>query len=100
MYRPYDSPNSWGETYGQHKRHLELSDESYRELKQVADQLQVEFSASAFDFGAVDFLVSLGVPWIKVASLDAGNLGLIEYMASKNKPLIISSGLLTFSTSI
>ena len=77
---------------------MELSDESYRELKQYSDELGVDFSASAFDFNAVDFLDSLGVPWIKVASLDVGNLDLIEYMATKQKPLIISSGMQDLDT--
>ena len=42
---------------------------------------------------AVDFLDALDVPFIKVASADANNFALIEHMASKGRPLVISSGM-------
>lgn len=41
----------------------------------------------------VDFLEALGNPCLKIASLDIVNLPLIEYAASKGKPLIISTGM-------
>ena len=91
-FRPYKTPQSWGDTYGEHKLYLEFSEEQYRELKRCADENNVLFSASGWDYKAVDFLVELGAPFIKVASVDAGNLKFIEYLAQKNVPLVISSG--------
>ena len=36
--RPYEGPHSWGATYGEHKAHLELSDDDYLQLQQHAKQ--------------------------------------------------------------
>lgn len=47
--RPYNSPHSFGETYGEHKRFLEFSPETYKELKAYAESLPIHFSASAMD---------------------------------------------------
>lgn len=54
----------------------------------------VPFSA-AFDCGAVDFLETLGVDRHKVASFELTDLPLIRYMASKGKPMILSTGMST-----
>jgi N-acetylneuraminate synthase len=48
---------------------------------------------AAFDNGAVDFLCSLGVKRLKVASFELVDLPLIRYMASKRKPMILSTGM-------
>ena len=50
---------------------------------------------AAFDMGAVDFLCSLGVNRLKVASFELVDLPLIRYMASKGKPVILSTGMAT-----
>lgn len=96
--RPYNTPQSWGKTYGEHKLYLEFSEDEYRQLKKCADDNNVLFSASAWDYKAVDFLVELGAPFIKVASVDAGNLKFIEYLAQKDIPLVISSGMQDMET--
>lgn len=54
----------------------------------------VPFSA-AFDWEAVDFLETLGVDRHKVASFELTDLPLISYMASKGKPMILSTGMAT-----
>ena len=55
----------------------------------------IPFSA-AFDAGAVDFLETLGVDRHKVASFELVDLPLIRYMASKGKPMILSTGMATW----
>jgi pseudaminic acid synthase len=55
----------------------------------------VPFSA-AFDWEAVDFLETLGVDRHKVASFELTDLPLIRYMASKGKPMILSTGMATW----
>lgn len=47
--RPYDSPNSFGSTYGEHKRFLEFTIEQFKELKDYAESCGLVFSASAMD---------------------------------------------------
>lgn len=47
--RPYNSPNSFGSTYGEHKRLLEFSIEQFKELKDYAESCGLVFSASAMD---------------------------------------------------
>ena len=66
-------------------------------LKEVADKLGLIFFSSAFDRTAVDFLEKMDVPAHKVASFEITDIPLIEYMASRKKPVIISTGIATFS---
>lgn len=77
MERPYDSVHSWGRTYGEHKQFLELSDDTYRVLQNHAKDCDVDFTASAMDVTALDFVCSLGVPFIKIGSGDAENAPLL-----------------------
>lgn len=90
---PYENRNSFGKTYGEHRRALELSEADYAELKTYAEQRGVDFIASGWDEESIDFLDELGVPFFKMASADLSNFPLLEYTAKKNKPMILSTGM-------
>lgn len=91
--QPYVNKNSFGDTYGEHKRALEFSFDQFRELKEYADKKKILFTASGWDEESIDFLDSINVPFFKLASADLTNHPLLVHTAKKNKPLIISTGM-------
>jgi sialic acid synthase SpsE len=83
----------FGNTYRDVREYLELDADEYVKLKHYTESKGLEFMVTAFDTTAVDFLESVGVERYKLASHSLTNLGLLEYLAAKGKPTILSTGM-------
>ncbi len=81
----------------------ELYEEAYMpwewqpKLKETAESLGLVCFSSPFDHTAVDFLEKMNVPAYKIASPEITDIPLIKYVASKGKPILISTGIATLN---
>jgi N-acetylneuraminate synthase/sialic acid synthase len=93
--RPYVHANSLGATYGEHRQKLELARHEWQRLRDLATSLGLEFMGSAWDRGSADLLEALDTPAIKTPSAVVTDLDLLEYIARKGRPMIVSTGMST-----
>ncbi len=63
------------------------------ELKQEAEKIGIDFFSTPFDKTSVNFLEEIGIEFYKIASFEIIDIPLIEYVASKGKPIIMSTGM-------
>tara|TARA_B110000259_G_scaffold169523_1_gene199524 strand:+ start:424 stop:1446 length:1023 start_codon:yes stop_codon:yes gene_type:complete len=81
------------ETQFEMVKKLELSFDEFLKIKLFCDKLKIGFLSTGFDFESVDFLDSLGMDYFKVPSGDITNKPLLKHIASKKRPIILSTGM-------
>lgn len=75
-----------------------ISSAELRGMSEYCRKVGIDFSCSPFSKAEADFLVDeLKVPFIKVASMDLNNITFLEYVASKKRPIVLSTGLGTLA---
>jgi pseudaminic acid synthase len=71
--------------------------EWHKELFDLAKDLEIDIFSTPTDKSSVDFLETLDCPIYKIASFEITDIPLIKYVASKQKPIIISTGIASLS---
>lgn len=92
------SPSYWDTTeeattsqYELFKKYDSFGEREYKELSMFCQQIGIEFCSTPFDFESADYLEPL-MSIYKISSSDLSNLPFIEYMAKKDKPILLSVG--------
>ena len=76
-------------------KRLELSYDDFKVIKKHCDDIGIIFASTADEPESLDFLVDLGIPFIKVGSGDIGNIPFLRYMGTKGLPIVLSTGMST-----
>ena len=91
----YEGPNSFGKTYREHKQFIELNIDQLSELKKYSEDKNLIFFSTPFDIISLKKLEKLNMEIYKISSFHVTDLGLVEAIASKKKPVIMSTGMST-----
>ena len=89
----YDNPNSFGKTYYEHRKALELSHDHFIELKEYVEKAGFDFISSFTDENSLDFLCNIGITGLKIASQRTSDIELLHKTAQTNLPVILSTGM-------
>lgn len=93
MNKIYETPHSFGKTYGEHREFLELTEDEHFELYNYAKSFGLEFVETLCAPGTLSMLKLFTPDKLKVASRDLTNLPLLEMMAETKIPIILSLGM-------
>ena len=93
MTAQYDSPHSFGRTYGEHRKALELNDQEHFELFQYAKSKGLDFVETLCAPGCTSLLKLFTPNYLKVASRDLTNEPLLEVLGETKIPIIVSTGM-------
>lgn len=93
--KPQTHSTSLGKTYGEYRAKLELMDDQFRELRDLAHSLGLAFFVTPFDLKSAESLDRIGMDCWKIASFDVNHRPLLEFVASRNQPIFMSTGMAT-----
>ena len=82
-----------GGTQHEMLRSLELARDAYPSLKEHALRRGLVFLSTPFDERSADFLEGLGLSAFKISSGDLTNLPMLDHIARKRRPMIVSTGM-------
>lgn len=82
-----------GESQYEMLKRLELDYDQHLELIEYCKTRKIIFLSTPFDFESADWLEKLNIPAYKISSGDITNLPFLEYIAAKNRPIILSTGM-------
>ena len=92
------SPSYWDTTeepttsqYELFKKFDLFGEKEYKELRDYCQSIDMDFLSTPFDFNSADYLEPM-MDIYKISSSDLSNIPFIEYMAKKNKPILLSIG--------
>ena len=88
----YDSENSFGTTYGQHREKLELNFKELKIIRNECKKRNLYFMITPFDENSLKLVSKLNVDIIKIASFDLGNIPFINLISKQKKIVAISTG--------
>lgn len=94
---PYQKESCHATTQTELLSKLQLSYKDFQHLKEVADRNHITFLSTPFDEDALDFLVGLNVPYVKVSSGDLTYHPLLLRIAQKGLKVFLSTGASTMS---
>jgi N-acetylneuraminate synthase len=86
---------SEAETQYQMLKSLELSKDQHQLLFYYCEEVGITYLSTPYDYDSADFLESLGVKAIKIASTDTTNIPFLKYLSHKHTPIILSTGMAT-----
>ncbi len=74
-------------------KRLELQYEDFVKIKEHCDKIGIIFASTADEIDSLDFLVELGMPFIKIGSGDIGNIPFLRHVGKKGLPVVLSTGM-------
>jgi len=88
-----ERPSVFGTTNGDLKRGLEFGFDQYNEINDYCKQKNIIWFTSCWDEGSVDFIDRFNPPCYKISSASLTDDNLLKYTKSKNKPILLSTGM-------
>lgn len=88
---------SWNKPVDEVFKAAEFPRERHAEIMDYCNSIGILFTSSPYDYEAVDLLDSINVPFFKIWSWDITRLEMLEYIAKKNKPVILATWASTLS---
>lgn len=85
----------FGETNGDLKYGLEFNEDDYTEIDRYCKEVNIDWFVSCWDEGSVDLIDRFNPPCYKIASASLTDHNLLRHTRSKNKPIILSTGMST-----